>query len=126
MKKYRVTIKQVLSATEVIEGMSKEEAEDTAYSLWWEGNIELTDSGIPGDVEITVEELSEEELPKESQPNMEDTSVSEAEDNKIQIFWNDLTETKQAEILSIWGNNGNYDVFPIVEIPVLNEEEEET
>ena len=35
----------------------------------------------------------------------------------IQIFWNDLTQEKQEEILEKLGENGNWDVFPIVEIP---------
>ena len=34
----------------------------------------------------------------------------------IQIFWNDLTQEKQEEILEKLGENGNWDVFPIVEI----------
>ena len=39
----------------------------------------------------------------------------------IQIFWNDLTEAKQKEILSALGDNGNYDMIPIAEIPVSDE-----
>lgn len=35
----------------------------------------------------------------------------------IEIFWKDLTQTKQEEILAKLGENGNYDVFPIAEIP---------
>lgn len=35
----------------------------------------------------------------------------------IQIFWNDLTQGKQEEILEKLGENANWDVFPIVEIP---------
>lgn len=42
----------------------------------------------------------------------------------IQIFWDDLTPEKQAEILAAFGDNCNYDVFPIVEIPTMDETEE--
>lgn len=31
----------------------------------------------------------------------------------IEIYWSDLTETKQQEILELFGDNGNYDVFPL-------------
>ena len=44
--------------------------------------------------------------------------------NKIQIFWNDLTAEKQQEIMDTFGDNCNYDVFPIVEIPVETEEDQ--
>lgn len=30
----------------------------------------------------------------------------------IEIYWDDLTESKQNEILEAIGDNGNYDVFP--------------
>ena len=29
----------------------------------------------------------------------------------IEIYWQDLTPEKQAEILRVLGENGNYDVF---------------
>lgn len=35
----------------------------------------------------------------------------------IRIFWDDLTQSKQKEILVAFGDNGNYDVFPVAEIP---------
>ena len=35
----------------------------------------------------------------------------------IDIYWQDLTPEKQKEILEIWGDNGNYDVIPIVSLP---------
>ena len=31
----------------------------------------------------------------------------------IKIFWSDLTASKQNEILELFGDNGNYDVFPL-------------
>ena len=42
----------------------------------------------------------------------------------IPIFWDDLTPQKQAELRQALGGNGNYDVFPIAEVPVPDEEEE--
>ena len=41
----------------------------------------------------------------------------------IEIFWQDLTEAKQSEILQVLGENGNYDVFPIATIEVPGEDE---
>ena len=35
----------------------------------------------------------------------------------IDIYWKDLTKEKQDEILEKLGDNGNWDVIPIVEIP---------
>lgn len=35
----------------------------------------------------------------------------------ICIFWDDLTKSKQDEILAAFGENCNFDVFPIAEIP---------
>lgn len=42
----------------------------------------------------------------------------------ISIYWGDLTTAKQSEILAAFGENCNYDVFPIVEIPITEETEE--
>lgn len=36
----------------------------------------------------------------------------------IEIFLDDLTETKQKEILDALGDNGNYDVCPIAVVEV--------
>ena len=41
----------------------------------------------------------------------------------IEIYWDDLTESKQKEILDAFGDNGNYDVFPIATIETEQEEE---
>ena len=43
----------------------------------------------------------------------------------IQIFWDDLTSEKQQEILNALGDNGNYDVFPIAEIDVDDDDQED-
>lgn len=42
---------------------------------------------------------------------------------RIEIYWQDLTPAKQSEILQLFGENGNWDVFPIatVEVPTENE-----
>ena len=42
--------------------------------------------------------------------------------NSISIYWGDLTPEKQAEIIEALGDNCNYDVFPIIEIPIIQEE----
>ena len=42
----------------------------------------------------------------------------------IEIFWQDLTPAKQSEILQAFGENGNYDVFPIATLDVPEEDEE--
>lgn len=41
---------------------------------------------------------------------------------RIEIFWQDLTPEKQVEILAAFGNNCNYDVFPICVIETDEEE----
>ena len=41
----------------------------------------------------------------------------------IEIYWGDLTESKQNEILETLGDNGNYDVFPIATIETEQDEE---
>jgi hypothetical protein len=34
----------------------------------------------------------------------------------IEIYFDDLTKEKQMEIIEAFGENGNFDVFPIAEI----------
>ncbi len=34
----------------------------------------------------------------------------------IEIYWQDLTPEKQAEIMEVLGDTGNYDVFPIATV----------
>ena len=41
----------------------------------------------------------------------------------IEIYWQDLTPAKQREILQAFGENGNYDVFPIATLDVPEEDE---
>ena len=43
---------------------------------------------------------------------------------KIEIYWSDLTEEKQQELLNLLGDNQNWDVFPIVEIGIGEEDAE--
>ena len=42
----------------------------------------------------------------------------------IKIYWQDLTPAKQNEILQAFGENGNYDIFPIATLDVPEEEDE--
>ena len=43
----------------------------------------------------------------------------------IEIYWDDLTSEKQQEIFeALDGENGNYDVFPIVTLEFEDEEDE--
>ena len=42
---------------------------------------------------------------------------------RIEIYWQDLTQAKQNEILQVFGENGNWDVFPIAAIDVPAEDE---
>ena len=41
----------------------------------------------------------------------------------IEIYWQDLTPAKQSEILQAFGENGNYDVFPIATLDAPEEDE---
>ena len=43
----------------------------------------------------------------------------------IEIYWDDLTPEKQAEILEAFGDNGNYDVIPIATLSVEDDTEDE-
>lgn len=40
---------------------------------------------------------------------------------KIEIYWNDLAPEKQAELLDVFGDNNNWDVFPICTIEIEEE-----
>ena len=42
---------------------------------------------------------------------------------QIEIYWQDLTQAKQGEILQVFGENGNWDVFPIATIDVPAEDD---
>ena len=43
----------------------------------------------------------------------------------IEIYWNDLTPEKQQEIFeALGGEDGNYDVFPIITLEFEDEEDE--
>ena len=108
MKKFKVTLSKLLTATVEIEAKSAEEAKDEAIYRYMRGNIEL-DGGYTHD---GVEAVAEE--------------ISPADDQPISIYWDDLTKAKQQEIFAALGDNGNYDVFPIAEIPVPGGKEELT
>ena len=38
--------------------------------------------------------------------------------NNIEIYLSDLNEDAQKKFIEVYGDNGNYDVFPIIEIPI--------
>ena len=40
---------------------------------------------------------------------------------KIEIYWNDFTPEKQAELLDLLGDNNNWDVFPICTFEIEEE-----
>ena len=103
MRTYDVLLAVVQSAKVRIEAESAEKAEEIAFDQFLHGEIELTDSGVPGDVNISVSEAGT-RMP--SSPGM------------VSIYWNDLTTEKQAEILAAFGENCNFDVFPIANIPI--------
>ena len=43
----------------------------------------------------------------------------------IEIYWNDLISEKQQELFeALGGENGNFDVFPIVTLEIEDEEDE--
>ena len=42
---------------------------------------------------------------------------------KIEIYWDDLTKEKQEELLNLFGDNRNWDVFPITEIEIEEDAE---
>ena len=41
---------------------------------------------------------------------------------RIEIYWQDLSRAKQDEILQVFGENGNWDVFPIATIDAPTED----
>lgn len=108
MRTFNVLLSKTESGQVQIEAESAEEAEDIAFERFMHCEIELAGSGIPGEVNISVTEA-----------DAEDSSVPDM----IQIYWADLTPSKQAEILAAFGDNCNYDAFPIVEIPIAQEDE---
>ncbi len=46
---------------------------------------------------------------------------SKADSGSIPIYWDNLTKKNQSEILEAFGDNCNYDVFPIAEISLEDE-----
>ena len=41
---------------------------------------------------------------------------------KVEIYWQDLTEQKQAELLELFGDNGNWDMIPMCTLEIEEEE----
>lgn len=44
---------------------------------------------------------------------------------KVEIYWQDLTEQKQAELLELFGDNGNWDVIPMCTLEIEEEGQDE-
>ena len=42
----------------------------------------------------------------------------------IQLFWDDLSSSAKERLLELFGDNGNYDVFPLAELVFENENDE--
>lgn len=44
---------------------------------------------------------------------------------KVEIYWQDLTEQKQAELLKLFGDNWNWDVIPMCTLEIEEEGQDE-
>ena len=42
----------------------------------------------------------------------------------IQLYWDDLSLSAKERLLELFGDNGNYDVFPLAELVFENENDE--
>ena len=104
MKRFKVTLAKLISTTVEIKAESADAAQEEAMYQLMRGIIELEGGYAHDDVKAIVEEITAPE--------------------SIPIYWDDLTESKQEEILAAFGDDCNYDTFPIVEIPVPEETEE--
>lgn len=81
MEKFNTTLRQSFTMEE-IEAIERCAAEEAAYDRWFDGLTKFSDSGIPRDTGISPEKVPESETGK----------------GTIQIFWDDLTKSKQDEI----------------------------
>ena len=109
MRLFDAILTKTKFATVQVEAESAEEAEEILLDRFLHCEIELEYSDIPGDINILVTEAG---------------FKSPTDSDKISIYWNDLTTEKQAEILATFGDNRNYDVFPIAEISTIQEDTE--
>ena len=76
--------------------------------------------GISFDITINEKEASFSDLTESEQKKI----LKEINNMKtIEIYLQDLTAEKQAEILETLGDNGNYDVFPIATLEFVDEED---
>ena len=105
MKWFEVMLIKRTSTTVELAANSAEEAQYEAIYRLMRGKIELDGGRDFDDIETTAVEI---ETP-----------------SSIPIYWEDLTPQKQAEIFAAFGGNCNYDAFPIAEIPLTEETEEE-
>ena len=42
----------------------------------------------------------------------------------IQLYWDDLSSSAKERLLELFGDNGNYDVFPLAELVIETETDE--
>lgn len=76
--------------------------------------------GISFDITINGKEATFSDLTESEQKKI----LKEINNMKtIEIYLQDLTAEKQAEILETLGDNGNYDVFPIATLEFEDEED---
>ena len=76
--------------------------------------------GISFDITINEKKASFSDLTESEQKKI----LKEINNMKtIEIYLQDLTAEKQAEILETLGDNGNYDVFPIATLEFEDEED---
>ncbi len=76
--------------------------------------------GISFDITINGKEASFSDLTESEQKKI----LKEINNMKtVEIYLQDLTAEKQAEILETLGDNGNYDVFPIATLEFEDEED---
>ena len=106
MRRFKVTLSKLLTATVNIDAESASDAMDEAVCRYMGGEVELDGEYVQDGIHAVAEE------------------IAPANGQTIQIFWGDLTQSKQCEILAALGDNSNYDVFPIAEIAVPDGKED--
>lgn len=99
-REWRVPLVWCMYGTLNIEANTKEEA----IALALGPDYPLPDNGI----------YLEDSLELDGEVEMTERTLM----NQIEIYWDDLTPEKQAEILEIIGDNCNFDLLPICTIEV--------
>ncbi|SFG86484.1 hypothetical protein [Enterocloster clostridioformis] len=97
------------------------------YFISSKGDLYIWDRSDSEEVEHILEALDAAGFtarPDNPIPEFEDLADLPPNGGVIRIYWDDLLPHKQAEIIAAYGDNCNYDVFPIVEIPLPDEDNE--